>query len=75
MREIERIRVGNISSLPETEAYLPSDSRRRTGYHCYLIKIFQKLKLLSPAHKRIYRKSVPILLEEKKEEGLVADGV
>ena len=74
MREIETIRVGNISSLPETESYLPSDSRRRTGYHCYLIEFFQKLKLLSPEQKRIYRRSVPVLLEDE-EEGLVADGI
>ena len=72
MREIETIGVGHITSLPETEAYLPSDSRRRTGYHCFLIEFFQKLKLLSPAQNRFYRRSVPLVEEE---DGLVADGM
>ena len=72
MRETETIGVDHITSLPETEAYLPSDIRRRRGYHCFPIEFFQKLKLLSPAQKQFYRRSLPLVEEE---EGLVADGM
>ena len=45
LNAIEQIWIGAVARLPENERCLPSDSRKRKGWHAFLINFFNKVKL------------------------------
>ena len=61
MSAIEQIWISEVACLPTNKEHLPSDSRSRTEWHSFLIKVLQKITLLSLLdQKQLYIRTLPI---------------